>query len=159
MAAGGRPEQQRRPTAVSVAICPYFRLAAPEPLCLLDRDSLRLDCAGESVRRRRTGRGDYQSVQRRRCRAHYPADAACHRILLLGVPPPAARIPVALQHRGDFVPRRDLHRHCPVAARRSAGRRQRPRGAADTARLRDLRPDRVFRPLRAGVAVLPAGVR
>lgn len=98
-----------------------LRLAAPEPLCLLDRAGLRADFPGQSVRRQRAGGVAAEPVQPLGADADPAACAAGSRLLRLGFSPPAAGDAVALQHRGDFVSGRRLYRGGAMAAWRTAG--------------------------------------
>ena len=98
-----------------------LRLAAPEPLCLLDRAGLRADFPGYSVRRQRAGGVAAEPVQPLGSDADPAACAAGSRLLRLGFSSPAAGDAVALQHRGDFVSGRCLYRGGAMAAWRTAG--------------------------------------
>ncbi len=98
-----------------------LRLAAPEPLCLLDRAGLRADFPGQSVRRQRAGGVAAEPVQPLGADADPAACAAGSRLLRLGFSSPAAGDAVALQHRGDFVSGRRLYRRGAMAAWRTAG--------------------------------------
>lgn len=97
-----------------------LRLAAPEPLCLLDRAGLRADFPGSLF-------ADSELVA---WLLSLFSHSALMRILLPAllavvcygwVSPPAAGDAVALQHRGDFVSGRRLYRGGAMAAWRTAG--------------------------------------
>ncbi len=67
-----------------------LRLAAPEPLCLLDRAGLRADFPGQSIRRQRAGGLAAEPVQPLGADADPAACAAGSRLLRLGFSSPAA---------------------------------------------------------------------